>query len=239
MNKSLSLLFLIPLLFFGCSEEKVPLPDDAGRGYFPVAIGNYWVYDVSETKYIRRFSNQPGDSVTYQLRERVDTVFRDQTGELTYKIIRSRRANASMAWGADSIVLVNKSAGNVQVTRNNLRTVNLVFPVADAKKWNGNAFNLNSGGEEEFYYKKPGSPYSLRDTTFSNTVTVVQYHNENIIDLNDRQEVYAAGVGLIYKKRIDYEYCNGATSQNCELGKGFIVNGFKRIQKIRSYQIKK
>jgi hypothetical protein len=238
MFRKLAFLFLLPILCWGCSEEIIPVTDDAGRSYYPVSIGDYWIYDVSETKYIRRFKDQPGDSVTYQLRERVDTVYQDQTNQLTYKLIRSRRANALQPWGADSVVLINKSGTNLQITRNNLRTINLIFPVAEGKKWNGNAFNFKSTGEEEFNYQNTGSPFSIRDTTFANTITVVQYNNENLINLNDRLEIYAAGVGLIYKKNIDYEYCNNGSTQSCEIGKGFILYGKKRIQKIRSFHVK-
>ena len=73
------------------------------------------------------------------------------------------------------------------------------------KKWNGNAFN--NTGEEQFIYTGVGEAFSMRDTTFTNTAKVVQYYETNAIEQDDRQEVYAYGVGMIFKRTLDFEYC--------------------------------
>ncbi len=89
-----------------------------------------------------------------------------------------------------------------------------------------------------FTYEKVGEAFSLRDTTFANTVKVVQRYEVNAIEQDDRQEVYAQGVGLIYKRVIDYEYCsNPRTQGNCEVGSGFVINGRKREHRLQSFGI--
>jgi hypothetical protein len=232
MPKNLVFLLLLACSLCQCTEVS-NLGDDIGRQYFPVQVGNYWIYEVSEATFTNQLLQEPGDSIIYQVRERVDTVFRDQTGELTYLLIRSRRTHPGQAWGGDSVVTINKSLSDLRYTRDNLTTVKLVFPLAGNKKWNGNAFN--SRDPEEYYFVQVGQPFILDDSTYNNTVRVVQVWNENLLELQDRQEVYALGIGLLYKKTIDLDYCNGGAGQNCQVGQHYVVHGRRILQKLIAF----
>lgn len=240
MFKNLICLLLLACGLWQCTEVTV-LGDDIGREYYPVKVGNYWIYDVSETTFTNQFLTDAADSVTYQVRERVDTVYRDQTGELTFQLIRSRRADASQPWGQDSIVTISKSFSDLRYTYNNLKTVKLIFPPAENKKWNGNAFNSlepdSSQGADRFLfsYAQVGQPFTLDDTTYNNTVKVVQYNRQDLVKLIDRHEVYALGVGMIYKRIIDYTY-ETCKSETCEdVRPGFIVQGRRRFLKLSTF----
>jgi hypothetical protein len=203
------------------------------REYYPVEVGDYWVYDMSETTIRNQFLQDVTDSITYQVRERVDTVFRDQTGELTYLVIRSKRVDASQPWDQDSVITINKSASDLRYTRDNLKTVRLVFPLAENKKWNGNAFN--SREPEEYSLSQVGQPFTLGDTTYNNTARVVQAFNENLVELDDRHEVYALGVGLVYKRTIDFDFCRGGEGQNCQVGQNYVIYGRRIFQTLNSF----
>jgi hypothetical protein len=230
--KNLVFLLLLACGLCQCSEVH-HLAEDIGREYYPVQVGNYWIYEVSEATFTNQTLQEPADSITYQVQERVDTVFRDQTGELTYRVIRSRRTHGGQAWNGDSVVTINKSLSDLRYTRNNLKTVKLVFPPAEHKKWNGNAFN--SREPEEYYFAQVGQPFILDDSTYNNTVRVVQAWNEDLLKLEDRQEVYALGIGLIYKKTIDLNYCNGDVGQHCQVGQHYVVYGRRILQKLIAF----
>jgi hypothetical protein len=232
MFKNLIILLLLAGGLCQCTDN-IDLTNDMAREYYPVKVGNYWIYDVSETTFNKQFLKNPTDSVTYQVRELVDTVYRDQTGELTYRVIRSRRADATQAWGSDSVVTINKSASDVRYTRENLKVVKLVFPAGENKKWNGNAFNIR--GAEEYTFAQVGQPYTLDDTTYTNTVRVNQFFNENLVELEDRHEVYALGIGMVYKRVIDLDYCRGGNGQQCEVGQHYVVYGRRILQKLRAF----
>jgi hypothetical protein len=231
MFKNLIMLLLACGLW-QCTEVS-ELGDDIGREYYPVKVGNYWIYDVSETTFNDQFLKDATDSLTYQVRERVDTIFRDQTGALAFRVIRSKRFQPSQPWGNDSIIIIQKSLSDLRYTRDNLKTVKLIFPPAENKKWNGNAFN--SREPEEYGFTQVGQPFTLGDTTYANTVRVTQVLNENLVELDDRHEVYALGVGLVFKRIIDYNYCNGGAGQNCQVGQNFVVHGRRINQKLRFY----
>lgn len=232
MSKNLIILLVLACGLWQCTEVS-ELRDEIDREYFPVKVGNYWIYDVSETTFSNQFVQEAADSVTYQVRERVDTVFRDQTGELTYKLIRSRRNNASQPWGSDSIVTIQKSMLDLRYTRDNLKTVRMVFPVRENKAWNGNAFNFRD--PEEFTYTQVGQAFTLGDTTYQNTLHVVQDYSDNLVELDDRHEVYALGVGMVYKRVIDFIYCTGESGVNCETGERFILYGRRIFYKLQAF----
>jgi hypothetical protein len=231
MFKNLIMLLLACGLW-QCTEVS-EIGDDIGREYYPVKVGNYWIYDVSETTLNNQFLKDAPDSITYQVRERVDTIFKDQTGELAFRVIRSTRLQDTQPWGNDSILTIHKSLSDLRYTRDNVKTVKLVFPPRENKTWNGNAFNYRDA--EEYSFAQVGQPFTLGDTTYANTVRVIQGMTENMVTLDDRQEVYALGVGLVYKRTIDYSF-EGCKSEKCDdVRPGFVIYGRRIHQKLRTF----
>ena len=224
MLKNAVILFLIGILFTRCTEEVKPVDIEIGLAYYPVEIGNYWIYDVSETK----VNNNEYDSTHYQVREYVDTVFTNQASEKTYKIIKSRRTSANQPWSSDSLVLINKFSAHIRRNQDNVKLVSFVFPVLEGEIWNANAFNIH--GENLYRYQFQGKSFALNGLVYDTTVTVVQGERDDII-LDDRQEVYAYNTGLIYKKFLFYEYLQ----ENGSLNKTKIAKGVKRIMKLNTF----
>ncbi len=241
MVKRLFIIVSLSFLFASCTEEVTPDTGALGLKYYPLQTGDYWIYQVTETRFKNQFPNQANDSVSYFVRERVDSVFKDLTNEDTYKIIRSRRNTSTEEWGTDSVFVVNKSTTDVRVTQNNVRMVNFIFPVTDGKKWNPHIFNSQSSvankPEETFYsFADQGQSWVINGTTYLNTVRVVQLNNENAIERQNKFEVYAFGIGRIYKQVIAYNYCSDPDRQNgCEVGKQFIVTGLKQVEKLQEH----
>ncbi len=202
----------------GCTESAAPDPNMMGYQYYPVAVGNYRIYQVTDIK----IQFDKADTSRYQLREIVKSSFLDQTNTLNYRIERSKRPNSSSRWDADSVIVVSKSLKNVVVTKDNTKRVKLIFPVKNGKTWPGDAFNsigdfeqINSSEiKEPYQYTGVGEPFTLdiKDLIYNNkvlyfdtTATVVQGDpqfddGEKVVTfLDNRKEVYANGVGMIYK----------------------------------------
>lgn len=242
MRKSFNLVWFFLVLLGGCQTEVIkPVPDEAGTQYYPLRAGDYWIYRVVETRYRNQLAWQPGDSSVYFVREQIDTIYQDLTGQPAYQFTRSRRPSATAAWGADSVFVVNKSASDVRLYYNNVRWVPFVFPVLDGKKWNAHVFNVNSQvtnpAQADYYtFAAPGQPFTVGDTTYQNTVKVIQRFNENAIERQDAYEVYAYGVGRIYKQVLAFDYCSDPARQNaCAVGEEYIVKGSKRTEQLQAY----
>ena len=227
MLKNLFLSLLITLLFTRCSEEVSPTDATIGREYYPVKVGNYWIYDVVET----RVSNNKYDSTKYQIRELIDTVFRNAANELTYRVVLSRKKSSDLNWTNDSLFSLNKSVGDVRRTQNNTKVINLLFPVQEGKQWNPNAFNTREADDINFY-KGVNQPFVLNNITYDSTVTVVQGEPNNTV-LDDRQEVYAYKVGLIYRNHTVYEYAQIPPENVPDPSR--VAKGYKRILKLNTF----
>lgn len=214
MRKALLLLVVLSAFVAGCeSKYKDPDPQAMGYDYYPLEIGQYRVYDVKETFYF----NETPSRLNYQLRERVDTSFQDQTGQLVYKIIRSKRSDASIDWLDDSVMTVSKSPTMVMLTKDNTRYVKMVFPVKNGLEFVGDLYNTRQveggaggklrNGKQVYTFQNVGDNYEVSGNSYSNTATVLQnFYSINTI-LDDRFEVYAEGIGLVHRvyKRINYK----------------------------------
>ncbi|WP_276496078.1 hypothetical protein [Pontibacter litorisediminis] len=241
MRRALLLLVVLVGLVAACEDKyKDPDPKAMGYDYYPLEVGDWRIYNVTDIRYM----SDVGDTTRFQLRERVDTTFVDQTGQLNYKIIRSIRANENMNWVDDSVMTVVKTDAMVMLTKNNTKYVKLVFPVKEGNQWTGDAYNNNRApgyalhtlhGKELYTYSAVGAPYSVNGQIFSNTVEVIQGdYTSYDVTLDERKEVYAEGVGMIYRlfTRIIYTSCS---DDDCEFGPEYKIHGHERHEELVDY----
>jgi hypothetical protein len=228
MRKALLLLVVLAGFVAGCeSKYKDPDPKAMGYDYYPLEVGDYRVYDVTDTRY----SSNVGTTKRFQLRERVDTSFLDQTGQLVYKIIRSVRPSEQAAWLDDSVMVVAKTNSMVLQTKDNTRYVKLIFPVKQGSKWLADAYNNRPVNENKEYstYSDLNTTFEYNGLVFQNTMTVVQGSPYDNIELDDRKEVYAENIGLVYRLFNRAVYCEGSTtSSGCQNGVGWKESGHER-----------
>lgn len=252
MIKNKLIPFLLTFFMTGCTNTYVePDPNALGYEYYPVAVGDYRIYDVTGIN----FKNNVGDTTRYQMREVVDTFFVDQTNTLNYKIVRATRQDESAVWVEDSVMLVAKSTSSVILTKDNTKYVKLVFPVKEGAVWLGDAYNnhvINALEEDPAKRKEPytythvGKPFrfngkTLKETAdgslnFGETVTVVQgTPTNNLVQLDERKEVYANGIGRVYRLFNRVVYCNDSESKSCPFGEEYKLNGNERYEVLMSY----
>jgi hypothetical protein len=205
-------LALLPALLAGCRHESV-VPNPVVE-YFPVALGSYRTYAVTDSVWTKA---QP-TATSYQLRERVAEQFTDAAGLPAYRLVRSRRASASDGWVDDSVLVVQPSPRAVLLTRNNLRTVELVLPARAGRGWNANALNASPDtliSRTRFYTDNVGVPFTTPAAggqpakTYDNTVTTRStldggMDDSNALTQRGLRQVYAAGVGLVLRRRYSY-----------------------------------
>jgi hypothetical protein len=235
MRKALLLLVVLAGFAAGCENKyKDPDPQAMGHEYYPLEVGDYRVYDVTDI----RFLDNLGDTNRFQIRERVDTSFYDQTNKQVYKIIRSIRLNEGSQWVDDSVIVVSMLDNLVLLTKDNTKYVKLVFPVKEGSEWIGDLFNARLAetnreskirdGKELYTYADVGVSLKLGELYFPKTVTVVQ-NSPDVFKtrLDERREVYAEGVGLVYKvfNRVVYSAC---FEDDCKNGPNFKLDGHER-----------
>ena len=212
------------VLLLGCSRQIEVSPAQVGYPYFPLEVGQFAEYDLTDVTY--SLSASP-ITVQYQVREVVRETSVDLEGQERYRIERFVRDQASQPWELDSIWSAWRTVTQAARTENNVTFVKLVFPFGESLKWNGNAFN--DRGKEEYRLRNVGKPFAVNAQSFTETVTVLQSDTAaNLIDQDKRWEVYAKNVGLIYAEKVVVQFC---ADSDC-LGQRQISYGTQRTQKL-------
>jgi hypothetical protein len=215
------------ILAIGCDGDEYTAPE-IGLEYFPMQTGAYQIYSVEKTEY-----SETNDPVTEEYEMRVEVVdsFPSTVDELTYVIHRSTRNNPNEDWTALDTWSVRGNDREVVVNEGNVPYVKLIFPVREGSKWNGNKYNTQPLDEYELTDLK-SSFETMEGTTFDNTLTVVHENDDDIIVFRDqRKEVYALDVGLVYREIVQIHYC---VDDFCH-GQQIIENGIEYRQTLKAY----
>lgn len=227
----LLLLSSFSMFFLACNKESEnKYGNDLSRGYYPLQIGKYVVYDVDST--IWDDFRQVKTIHKYQMRYTVADTFLDNANRTSYRIDVYIRTNDSLPWNTHRVINVTPTNTSLEYTEANLRFIKLIFPVADNMEWKGNAM-IPAGDQDYQYfqnwtYRYSGheKPFNNGKVLFDNTITVNQVDEkvndpETMPDSYASQtfakEVYGYDVGMVYREMTHWIYDpkpNGAKYRN-------------------------
>ncbi|SHL74346.1 hypothetical protein [Hymenobacter psychrotolerans] len=207
---------LLAVAVAGCKEETEQV-EPVDTSYYPVQVGDFRIYEVTDTTWLRNVKT----IARYQFREQVTEQYTDAAGRPAFRVLRSRRTTPAEAWRSDSVLVVSPSTTNVLVTRNNRRTVELVYPARTGYFWNLNAFNeLNPIEKSDIHFKQVGEPFTTtnaagQSVTYPSTVMTALRETDaeeggeyiNLYYYYRNRQVYAPGVGPVYRSRRRFIYC--------------------------------
>ncbi|GAB2537202.1 hypothetical protein [Rufibacter soli] len=237
MKRLLLVVALLASMFSSCGDEEVVLdPVKMGQAYYPLEVGSFWVYNVTETTY----KNNVPTKVNFQTRELVKGIYKDQTGKEWHTLEISKRLTASNSWVVIGSKTISKTVKDVQVQENNRTTVFMVFPVAEGKEWNPNAYNKDYAFDEEsqnqsrFKYQEVGATFERNGKSYPNTVKVIKTDSETLLALDKQYEQLALETGPVFRSSKVFTYCSGGAGSTCEIGEGYIVSGTERAEELDS-----
>ncbi len=227
MNKLIVLFSFSILIFTSCERDPViETPDRSGFGYdfYPLEIGKYITYQVDSLQY----DESEGITIesSFELREEIVDTIRDNQNRLGYRIERYRK-NPGEDWQIHDIVAAFNTETTAERLENNLRFVNLSFPVEEGKSWDGTAhidptIKIFVAGESIEMFKNwtyeilaVDDSIFLEGLAFNNVMTVLQVDEDNLVERRYSRERYAKGVGLIYKEQIILDTQCGGNPGDC------------------------
>ncbi len=213
--KKATLLFLV-ILSFACEEQVTKITLDNGYDFYPLELGNYWVYEVEKVDILGFIP----DTSRYYLREELTDTLLSESGIVKYFLER-QVSQDQINWEVDSVWTVHRLDQALVVSENNLPLIKLTFPVKVGGIWDGNAYNNQA--ESLFYYETT----DLDIDSLEAVRVVLSDIKKNIVNQDERSEIYERGVGLISKEYIKLNFC----SVNCEFP-GEIESGMVLIQKL-------
>lgn len=228
-----------------CSEKKIELSTPALSDYFPLTVGKYITYRLDSTNTTRFGADT---AVTrYRVQDLVDASITDGLGRKAYRIRRtiSDTAANSVFRSSNTFMVIPQQTDWIELVENNLRFMKLRFPISEGFQWKGNSFidalSVNSPVrylyDWDYRYANVGEPFTVLGRTFENTITVLQRDEEfpegpfstsqPYKQWDYSIEVYARGVGLIYKN-FDHKVWQGPTPPP-DIKPGYWEDGSYRV----------
>ncbi len=199
----LSTVLLATVLAAGCKKDQ-SVTVFTGYRYYPDNVGHAVVYDV-DSIYLNSFNPTKPDTVEYQIREVIESVFQDNEGRPTLRLERYRRSTPGDPWVIYQVWTANVDLKGVEKKEDNITYQKLVFPAKLNARWDGNAKNT-----------KDRQDYEITDLNVSGTAGGVYFDSTLSVLQNDLDilyykklfdvERYATGVGLIYKDHFEGDY---------------------------------
>lgn len=231
----LLLAFTLTVAMFSCKKpDDRPAPPQATQEYYPLEIGKWVIYDVDSTIWddtfcVKRFYN-------YQVKHIVADTFTDNIGRPSYRVETYIRKRVENDWTAHHVFYVTNTEVTLEMIHDQFRFIKLVFPVSEGTTWKGNNYILTKDPARSFYdnwdysYRKVGDIFNTGLKVFDNTITV-EHRDDAISDpevfpdvyaeRTSSREVYASGVGMIYREYFRWTY--DPTTTKCRKGNGVVM----------------
>lgn len=235
MKKLYKTVLLVTLAVFltlsSCKKDTIDGTIVQGYEYFMTDEGRYNEFAVDSTQWDD--FNDTVITYLFDIREVNDSLFLDNSGDTTVRLERLRRDSVTGPWYIKDVWSMKRTATTAEKVEENERFIKLRFPIKEGYTWNGNLYNTQDPWE--YKLTNVGQPFTVNGITFAETVTVEQTGtNDPLINKQLGKEVYAKGVGLIYKELAILE---GKTEPDV-IGLPFddrIKKGFKMKMSLTNY----
>lgn len=210
MKKIFAILFVVSSLL-SCKKESFRDTADFGYRYQP-NIDNHWLeYQVDSIFFSDVAAETIIDTVSYFIREEFDTVYTDPSGLENRVVNVYKKSNEADAWTWIEQGSFYFSEQSFQRYFNDLRFINLSFPIRENRNWVGNAYlNVSNEPSLSYYdddlyqwnyqYESINVPADVNGFSFDSTVSVIQIDEENLFEKKYATEIYAKDIGMIYKE---------------------------------------
>jgi len=211
----------------GCKKTETYTPVVSMNDVNPLAVGHTYFYRLDSTV-TTNFGLALGTR-SYNAKDSIESTFTDNAGRPSFRVFRYIRDTFNVQpWQYIATYYVTVDANRIEtVDNNNLRFVSLINPVSDGGQWPGTQY-IDLSPPNDFYqdwtfeYQNIGQPYDVKKGTFDETYTVLQrdetrpdgpFNPSNPLSQRFYSiEIYAKGVGLIYKDFLHWEYQNNGSS---------------------------
>lgn len=201
--KYIKLLFLFTILITISCKKDSDFNMDLGYDYIVNQKGAYIVYHVDSTIY-NDFTKEI-TRTSLEMKEVIVEDFIDNLGRNAQRVNRYKRAIGDTDWELFRTYYIVKGKINAERIDENLRYINFVFPAKENITWLGNRFidaveNNKFLNNWNYKYTSVDAPLTLEGKNYSETATIILRDNETVIEKVYAKEIYAKGIGMIYKE---------------------------------------
>ena len=229
-----------------CKKQTENYTSAAISDYFPLQVGSTYLYRLDST-----VPAAFGSSLIvkyYQAKDSIESTFNDNLGRTSYRIFRyTRDTAANMPWQFAATYYATNTGQSLEYVDNNLRFIKLHTPINEDFSWSGNSYidtrsantTVSYLDDWDYQYQNIDSSYTVLNKAYDSTITVFQ-KDETLPegplnpayrqDRNYSKEVYAKGIGLIYREFLH------STWNVSSAGSGYEPNSFGVKLQLISYK---
>ncbi len=238
-------LFCVVVLCSCKEKELKPVEQivDFGYDYYPVEVGFWQEYDVSQT--IWNDFDHSVQYLNYQWREVIESQFVSSNGDTLYRLECYQRANESEQWAIQRVYFLRKDSKMIERQEENLVFCKMYFPLQENTTWNEylyidssvfystHYFNTNviywgvkSNDAKVEFYK---IPKDINGQHFEDCIGIDLHSYQTTINEDTEKEYYAKGAGMVY------QYVNH--TEKTAIEGSFVINkGYILEKKIADYK---
>ncbi len=203
------------IVLFGCTKQSQTLPLSSVNDYCPLQPGKSFIYRLDSTLYLSFGTVIKVNS--YIAKDSITNTFQDNAGRTSYIVHRyltDTLQQQPFVYSSDYYITPANNSIEV-VDANNLRYIKLAAPITAGNRWQGNSFISTSADTLsylsgwQYEYQNINMPYAVLAGSIDSTITILgvnvpptvqpfdpNYYQSNLYSA----EVYAKGIGLIYKE---------------------------------------
>jgi hypothetical protein len=207
----------------GCSKKMDDFTSAPINDYFPLQVGSTYLYRLDST-----IPSAFGSSLIvkyYQAKDSIESTFTDNQGRPSYRIFRyTRDTSATKPWQFAATYYATNTGNSLEYIDNNLRFIKLHSPIKNEFTWPAHTYidtrsqntTVSYLDDWNYEYQNVDQSYTVLNKTYDSTITVFQKDEtlpEGVFnralprqDRNYGTEVYAKGVGLIYKEFLHWTW---------------------------------
>ena len=214
-------LYFVLLIIISSCKPIVYEETNFFYNYFPLQINQVKEFFVTNIVH-----NSFGkDTTTYFLKEIITDYNINMEGDTVYTVERYWKVDSSLSYEIKDVWTSKKNLSAGYLNEENITYTKLIFPLSLNIYWNGNAFN--NLGYQEYSIESLNIPFQLNNVIFDSSLTVIQNYKSNLLEFENSKEIYATGIGLIYKEDVQVEINSGNLSD--------ITQGYEYYQEIINY----
>ncbi|HEX6223350.1 MAG TPA: hypothetical protein VFZ52_03005 [Chryseolinea sp.] len=222
------LIAFVAIAAISCDSSDEDPTFDSGKEYFPLKKGNFQIYDVVSVEYTLGVP----ETLRYELKILTTDSFPNSEGTYTYVLYRSKRNEGAAEFSYLDSWSARMDSRDVVMNEENTAFLKIKLPVSKGDEWDGNLYNAQ--GEDTYTMEEVGAAFASNGQTYDDCIVINQNDNQDfVVTLDQRKEVYARHVGLIYKEVRLLNYC---TVGSC-LGQQQVESGVIFTQTIKSYGV--
>lgn len=181
--------------------------------YYPMVNGYQRIYQARQTSYV---GGTATDTTFFWRETLLDTL--DGSGN-SYVRIETRPTTAD-SWSSYRFDRVRKTVHFLEIQSDNEPLAVLNFPVQEGRSWDANVLNGDTLVATRRYESLSGSDFRFNNLAHHIKVVIADLP-VNIVERDDRIEIYSEQIGLVKRSFFQYTFC----LENCS-GENEIADGF-------------